>query len=646
MTDLEYKQSVALLNLWANAYYTKDAPLASDDEYDRLYALVQKHEQTHTPLKSSPTQRVGDALLSGFNKQTHIKRMWSLDDVFNATDLSQWLKRVAKSFDNATFYVEPKFDGASLSLVYTNGKLTHAITRGDGLAGEDVLVHASSIAGVLPFISHKNTIEIRGEVLIKKQDFNAINKELENSSQNLFANPRNMASGSLRQLDPKVTAKRRLMFLPWGFGENSLGLENYSDVMEAIYSFGFTKISHRKICTNHDEILEAYTELSSQKDKMDVLLDGMVVKVNSIAQETELGFTQKSPRWAVAFKFEAVEKTTFIKDVELSVGRSGAVTPVAILEPVLIEGAMVERATLHNFDEISKKDIRLGDKVFIIRSGDVIPKITASIKGLRNGSETKINAPTNCPVCGSHLLNEGVLLKCQNLECKARLINSIVHFASKPCLNIDGLGEKIVVQLFESKLISSILDLFFLRLEDLLKLEGFKEKKAQNLLNAIKNAQNQDCYRFINALGIEHIGIVASKEICKKFGDKFLDVSLEDLSSLYGFGGNMARSYVEFMQENKAFVEKLLGFLRPNFSALIVSEHNFFTGKTVVITGTLSVPRDKLKQDLESLGARISNSISKNTDLLICGENAGSKLSKAKDLTIKIITEKDLEDLM
>ncbi|MFA6685132.1 MAG: NAD-dependent DNA ligase LigA, partial [Arcobacteraceae bacterium] len=372
----------------------------------------------------------------------------------------------------------------------------------------------------------------------------------------------------------------------------------------------------------------------------------MVVKINSTAICDELGYTVKHPRWSCAYKFEAVEKSTILKDVILQVGRTGVVTPVAVLEPVDIEGVVVERATLHNFDEIARLDIKIGDTVTIIRSGDVIPKIIKVFHERRQGTETTIQRPTNCPDCGKELLDEGIILKCQNLECPSRVVNSIIHFASKNAMNIDGLGNKIVEQLYNEKKITDILDLYSLKYEDLIDLEGFKEKKINNLINAVANTKGSPCHKVINALGIELIGEVASKELCKKFGLDFVNATYDELIAIDGFGKEMADSVLEFSRVNKETVQKLFEIIEPTVQKIVQSTDSAFSGKTVVITGTLSISRDILKEQLESLGAKVASSVSKKTDYLICGSDAGSKLDKALELGVKVINEDELRSML
>ena len=648
MTEQEYKQNVELLKKWAEAYYKEDNPLVSDEVYDKLYREVEKFEEEHPKLidPDSPTQKVGGEVLEEFEKAKHLTKMWSMEDVFNDKELEEWVQRVYKNVGVCEFYCEPKFDGASLNLIYENGKLKQAITRGDGVIGEDVTHNAKAIKSIPKSINYQPLIEIRGEVLMPKYEFDKLNEERAKKGEPLFANPRNAAAGSMRQLDSSITAKRELIFQTWGVGENSLEYKKLSDMMDFIYGLGFKEPPKRKVCNDSSEIEAFYQEFVKIRDSFSVMLDGMVVKVNDISLQEKLGYTVKYPRWMCAYKFPAIEKMTKIKDIISQVGRTGVVTPVAIVEPVNIEGVVVERATLHNFDEIKRKDIRIGDTVIIIRSGDVIPKITKVLTEYRTGDEKVVQRPTHCPVCGSELLDEGILLKCQNLLCEARVVNSIIYFASKQCLNIEGLGDKIVKLLYDKGLIKSVLDLFELKKEDLLKLEGFKEKKVNNLLNAIESVKGAECWRFVNALGIEHIGEVASKKICQRFGIDFLNATKEELLDIEGFGEEMAESVLEFLRVNKELVTKLLSIINPKNPDIKEIKESPFTGKTVVLTGTMSEPRSNIKEELENLGAKVTNSVSKKTDFVIYGEDAGSKLEKAKKLGVATISEDKMREMI
>lgn len=645
----EYKDAVSLLNKYSYFYYIEDNPITTDEIYDKLYHQVLDYE-TDNPqnlLQNSPTQRVGGGISQGFTKANHKSKMWSLEDVFNEEDLQKWLTRVLKFNKNISFYCEPKYDGASLNLLYNDGKLIQAITRGDGIEGEDITNNAKTIKTIPFFIDYKEFIEIRGEIVIFKSQFEKINQERLKNNEALFANPRNAAAGSLRQLDSKITAKRNLVFLPYGIGQNSLLMPLLSKKMDIIYSLGFKKPPYRATCKNLSEIQNIYEKMKNERDNYNMMLDGMVVKIDEIDKENDLGYTVKYPRWAVAYKFPAVEKITTVRDILLQVGRSGVITPVAVVEPVNIDGVVVERATLHNFDEIQRKDIRIHDKVIILRSGDVIPKIVKVLKEQRDTTQIEIFRPKFCPICNSKLLDEGALIKCQNLTCKARVINSIIYFASKQCLNIDGLGKKIVKSLFDEHVINSVEDIFYLTKEKLLNIEGFKEKKSQNLLDAINNAKGCECWRFIKSLAIQHIGEVASKSLCDNFGVNFLDVDKEQLMVIDGIGEEMVESILEFIEVNKEYIKRLETILLPKSPKKKMQiKDNIFKDKTIVLTGTMSLPREKIKQILEKLGAKLTNTISKKTDFLIYGEDAGLKYEKAIKLGVEILTQQEMRSMI
>lgn len=643
----DYKKAVEQLNLYSYNYYVLDDPITTDEVYDNLYHEVLEYEQKNKNdiLASSPTQRIGDIVSSGFTKASHLSRMWSLEDVFDSQGLRTWLTKTYKLDSNISFYCEPKFDGASLNLIYENGELIHGITRGDGTIGELITQNVKTIRSIPLAIEHKQRIEIRGEVVIFKDEFDKINETRLKAGEAVFANPRNAAAGSLRQLDSSITASRNLVFLPYGVGENSLEHKLLSEKMAYIYELGFRKPPQRATCKSYDEIEAIYEVMKKDRDSYSMMLDGMVIKVNEIASQIDMGYTVKNPRFSVAYKFPAVEKITTVKSIVLQVGRSGAVTPVAQVEPTDIDGVVVERATLHNFDEIDRKDIRLNDKVIILRSGDVIPKIIKVLTHERDGSEVPYARPTLCPVCKSELLDEGVLLKCQNLECEARVVNSIIYFASKPCLNIDGLGNKIVEALFTSGLVKSVVDLFDLTLDKLLALEGFKEKKSQNLLNSLEAAKGCDYWRFINSLGIEHIGEVASKTLSENFGSSFIDATKEEIVACDGIGEEMAESLLEFVRVNHETILNLQEILKP-LEPLQKAEavENPFKGKTAVLTGTMSESRGAIKEMLEEFGAKVSGSVSKKTDFLIYGEDAGSKYDKAISLGVECLTEDEMRN--
>lgn len=640
----QYLEKVSLAKKYAQAYYVDDEPLASDEEYDKLLRELKDFESKNESLisKDSPTQHIGSVIQSEFKKIRHLKKMWSMEDVFDEEELRAWAKRAR--CENG-FFVEAKFDGASLNLLYEDGKLISGATRGDGEVGEDISLNVLEIDNIPKTIAYKGKIEIRGEVLILKDDFEALNESRAKEAQSLFANPRNAASGSLRQLDTSITRARKLKFYPWGVGEHSLNFKKHSEIMDFIRALGFLKDDFIRLCENLDEVLKAYKELLALRDKKPMMMDGMVVRIDDLALCESLSYTVKFPRFMAAFKFPALEKSTKLLGVNLQVGRSGLVTPVAVLEPVELDGVRVSSASLHNFDEIARLDIRINDYVAVIRSGDVIPKITNVYKDRREGKELLISRPKLCPVCESELLDEGILIRCQNLNCEARLVNSIIYFVSKKCMNIDGLGESIVELLYKHKKISSIESIYSLKYSDFENLEGFKDKKINNLLSSIEASKDNELFKFISALGIEHIGEVAAKKIASCFSFEWLDKKKEDFESLEGFGEQMALSLEDFLAINKERILHFYSILRLK-NTQQESKTSIFTAKIVVITGTLSKPRDEFKALLESMGAKVSSSISAKTDFLLCGKDAGSKLEKAKALGIKILSEEEFNSLL
>jgi DNA ligase (NAD+) len=648
MTNEQYQEKIQLLKKWAHAYYVEDNPIATDDEYDKLYHEVLDYEIQNPSdvAEDSPTKRVGGVVRDEFSKAKHIKRMWSMEDVFDRDEVVEWLERVEKNIGECEYFCEPKFDGASMNLLYEGGKLVRAITRGDGVVGEEVTDNVRTIRSVPLSIDYDGLIEIRGEVVIRKDDFEQINAERLEEGENLFANPRNAAAGSLRQLDSSITAKRRLVFYPWGLGENSLEHRKLSEKMDYVYTLGFLEPPFAQDCQGINEIEAFYRMLIEKRDEIPMMMDGMVLKVDEVAKQEEIGYTVKFPKWMCAYKFPAVEKVTKINAITLQVGRTGVVTPVAEIEPVNIEGAMVSRATLHNFDEIERKDIHIGDSVIIIRSGDVIPKIIKVLEDRRDGNEMVVTRPTECPTCNSELLDEGTLIKCQNLHCPDRVINSIIHFARKGCMNIDGLGSKIVELLVKEEIIKDILDLYFIKYEDLEHLEGFKAKRINNLIGAIQATKGVPLYRLINAMGIEHIGEVASKALALEFGLGIVDAEFDAVVAIDGIGEEMANSLLEFMRVNHDFVLQLFETIQPTVEEKVEAEENPFKNKTVVLTGSMSVSRSVVKEMLEKLGAKVSGSVSKKTDYVIYGDDAGSKLTKAESLGVKTLREDEMREML
>lgn len=648
MTNEQYLEKTNILKKWAHAYYVDDNPIATDEEYDKLYHEVLDYETANPKevVEDSPTARVGGVVRDEFSKAKHIKRMWSMEDVFTQDEVQEWLDRVAKNVGKCDYFCEPKFDGASMNLLYEGGKLVRAITRGDGVIGEEVTDNVRTIRSVPLSIDYDELIEIRGEVVIRKNDFEIINRERLEEGEQPFANPRNAAAGSLRQLDSTVTAKRRLVFYPWGLGENTLPYATLSEKMDFVYKQGFLEPPYMRECKSIEEIEDFYQFLISKRDEIPMMMDGMVIKVDEVNLQEDLGYTVKVPKWMCAYKFPAVEKVTKVNAITIQVGRTGVLTPVAEVEPVDLDGAVIARATLHNFDEIERKGLMVGDSVILIRSGDVIPKITKVLDDRRDGTEVAIERPTECPTCHTEVLDEGTLIKCQNLDCPDRIVNSIIHFAKKGCMNIDGLGSKIVEILVKEEKIKDILGLYHLEFSDLEGMEGFKEKRINKLLDAIADTKGVPLHRLISAMGIEHIGEVAGKSLALEFGLDIVDGTEEQIVAIDGIGEEMANSLLEFMRVNKEEVLKLFDVVQPKVEVKVEAEENPFKGKTVVLTGSMSVSRGVVKEMLEKLGAKVSGSVSKKTDFLIYGEDAGSKLDKAEKLGVATLSENEMRGMV
>lgn len=646
----EYNTDIEKLIKWAHAYYVLDNPIATDEEYDSLARKCKAFEETHTLLKhpNTPNDRVGGEPSKKFNKEKHISRMWSQEDIFNEEELNNWLESIYK-FNIYNFVVEPKYDGLSLDLVYENGKLLKAITRGDGTTGEDVTVNAKTIRSIPLTIPYLGLIEIRGEVLMKKSDFDNLNKERSLNDEPLFANARNAAAGSLRQLDSKITASRKLWFVPWGIGSDTT--HRYKEfqyhngsIFMLVEEFGFYVPELPDSVFMGDEILDYYHSYISKRADMEFMIDGMMIKVNDADRCEEIGYTNKFPRWSCAFKFPAMEKVATVTSIIDQVGRTGVITPVAVIDPIEIDGSIVSRATLHNYSEIDRLGLKINDKIILIKSGDIIPKITKVLVDRRT-NPIDIIRPTNCPSCNSTLVEESIELRCVNSECMSRIVNSIAYFASRDCAFIDGLGIKIIQQLVDNGLLKSIIDLYKLTKSDLSKLDGFKDKKVDNILTGIENSKGMDLYRLIAGLGIEHTGVRMSKDLCKQYGLRLLDLTVDELSATDNVGMVTATSIVDYINNNRDMINELIAITNPKIENKVVDTSHPLFGKNVVITGSFPTSRKEIEERLESLGARIKSSVNSNTDILLAGESAGSKLNKAKELGITIWNEDNLKEL-
>ena len=639
-------------------YYVLDNPTISDFEYDALMRELKKLEEENPQYKSdtSPTVRVGGVALKEFNQVTHTVPMISLQDVFSFDELCDFDRRVKEAVGEVNYIVELKIDGLSVSLLYENGKFVKGATRGDGVVGEDVTENLKTIKSIPLTINDTNTLEVRGEVYIPKKDFEILNIQREEREEPLFANPRNAAAGSLRQLDSKITAERRLNIFVFNIqrysGESILSHEKGLNYLSDL---GFKVSPNRHVCKNINEVIEVIKNIGETKGNLPFEIDGAVVKVDEIEKRDILGNTAKFPRWAAAYKFPAEKKTTKLIDIEVQVGRTGAITPTAILEPVLVSGSTVSRAALHNEDYIKEKDIRIGDTVVIQKAGEIIPEVVEVVLDKRDGSEKEFKMPSNCPACGEEVvrLKGEAAVKCINISCPAQLKRNIIHFASRDAMNIEGMGPRVIDLLMENNLLKDAADIYYLKKEDLLSLPRMGEKSVNNLLESINKTKDNHLSKLVFALGIRYIGSKAAKNLCERFKsiDEIKNASYDDLVNVDEIGSKMAESIIDFFKEDKNIkvIEKL-ELAGINFQ--IKEENNsiestVLLGKTFVLTGTLSkYTRNEAKEIIESLGGKVSSSVSKKTSYLLAGEEAGSKLKKAEDLGVAILSEEDFEVLI
>jgi DNA ligase (NAD+) len=656
----EIEKLVKELNDHSYRYYVLDAPVISDAEYDKLFRhLKDLEEKHHYILPDSPTHRVGAPPLDKFEKIKHVEPMLSLDNAFSHDEVREFDQRVKRFLKRSTdieYTVEPKYDGLAMELSYRNGLLHHASTRGDGVEGEDVTTNIRTIKaiplkieGVSPI---PEVIDIRGEVFIDIREFEALNREREKQREPAFANPRNAAAGSVRQLDSSITASRKLYMACYGVGAaKGTEFRSQADFMAWLKKAHFPVPALFEVVTGVEKVIESIKKIEERRGKLAFETDGAVIKVNDFGLQKELGVKTREPRWATAYKFPAHQGTTVIEDIVASVGRTGAITPVAIMKPVGIGGVTVSRSTLHNWDEIERKDIRIGDAVVIERAGDVIPHVVTVIKEKRTGKEKKFPPPRVCPVCGSQVArSEGeVAYRCIGLNCEAQVLERIYHYASRGAMDIDGLGGKSVELLYEQGLIRHFVDLYKLKKEQLLELPRFAEKSAQNLIDAIEASKTTTLARFLYALGIEHVGEYAAKLLAKHFErlDDLYRVERNRIMEIRQMGEKLADSIAGFFseKENLQTLETLkklgLTITNPDYAITARKEKGPLDGMTFVITGTLSRPREEVEELIERNGGRASGSVSKKTNYVLAGEDAGSKLVKAKDLNVKVISEAD-----
>ena len=648
---------VALLNKYSYDYYVEDNPQISDTEYDTLYKQLEKLEQEYPEfiLDNSPTQRVGDRVLDEFEKVIHKVPMLSLSNTFSIEDLRDFDSRISKlSSDNSIEYIcELKIDGLAISINYENGKLVSAATRGDGTVGENVTENIKTIFSIPKTLKTKKSFEVRGEVYLPKKSFELLNKEREENNEVLFANPRNAAAGSLRQLDSKITAKRRLSaFIYSVVGDENINSQKMALTVAA--DLGLPVNPNFKLCKTIDEVVDYIMYWEEHKQDLPYEIDGIVIKVNSYSLQEEIGSTQKSPRWATAYKFPEEELATKLLDIELSVGRTGIITPVAVLNPINISGSTVSKASLHNKDIIDDLDIHIGDMVVVKKAGEIIPKVVRVVKELRLANSEKYVMPNICPSCKSKTFTkEGdPFTRCLNPDCPEQNIRKIIHFASREALNIEGLGDKVVATLYEKGIIKHTIDLFSLDRNKLVELERMGDKSVDNLLNAIENSKQSSLDKVIFALGILNVGKKAGKILAEYYKNltNFSKATVDELLELPDIGLITAESIVDYLSNdnNLRFINELIEIgMNPQYEIQNKNTDNIFSGKTIVLTGKLvELTRNEAKEYLERFGAKVTGSVTSKTDYVIAGEKAGSKLAKAEQLGIQVLSEDEFIDIM
>lgn len=647
------KELVELLNRYATEYYTSDNPSVSDSEYDRLYRELVELEKAHPEhvLPDSPTHRVGGKILDGFEKYSHQYPLYSLQDAFSREELDAFDARVRKELDDVTYICELKIDGLSISLTYEQGIFVAGATRGDGSVGENITENLKRVKDIPLSLPEKLDITVRGECYMPRASFDQVNQSRQENGEPEFANPRNAAAGTLRQLDTAVVAKRNLATFLYQEASPSTR-DSQEKVLEHLEQLGFVVNSRRLLAHSMDEVWQFIREVGQERDQLPYDIDGVVIKVNDLAGQEQLGFTVKAPKWAVAYKFPAEEKEAKLLSVDWTVGRTGVVTPTANLTPVQLAGTTVSRATLHNVDYIAEKDIRKDDTVIVYKAGDIIPAVLRVVESKRV-SEEKLDIPTNCPSCDSKLLHfeDEVALRCINPRCPAQIKEGLTHFASRDAMNISGLGPSVVEKLFEAQLVKDVADIYRLTVEDLLLLDGIKEKSAQKLYQAIQASKENSAEKLLFGLGIRHVGSKASQLLLQNFHsiESLAQANPEEIASIESLGSVIAQSLQTYFATEGS--EILLRELKESgvnldYKGQTVAANAALSGLTVVLTGKLErLTRSEAKNKLESLGAKVTGSVSKKTDLVVAGADAGSKLQKAQELGIEIRDEAWLESL-
>ena len=649
-----------LLQYYTQKYFD-DAQVVSDYEYDMLMRELKQIEAEYPDLitKDSPTQKVGSSIKKGFNKITHEVPLQSLQDVFTFAEVEDFDKRMRKiAEENGTeldYVVETKIDGLSAALEYKNGKFVVGATRGDGLVGEDVTKNLATIKTIPKQLKEDINITVRGEVFISKKDFEKLNENRLMEEEELFANARNAAAGSLRQLDSKITAKRPLDIYIFNVQKSEdIPFKTHYESLLYMEKLGFNVNPVKILCKNITEVLEAIKKIGNDREKLNFGIDGAVVKVNDLALREKIGTTYKTPKWAVAYKYPPEKKQTLLKDITFQVGRTGAITPMAILEPVVVAGSKISKTTLHNEDYIRERDIKIGDTVVIQKAGDVIPEVVEVVKKKRTGEEKDFAMPEFCPVCGAPAIREEgeAVLYCMGVECPAKLYRSIIHFASKDAMDIEGLGDALISEFIDRGYINNIADIYNLTYEQIASLKKNGKKFAQNLMDAIEESKHRDLYRLINSLGIRHVGVKLAKSLTKNYKtmDKLMRASVETLRMKDDIRAITAKSIYKFFRQEQT--KDLISRLKKagvNMSVIETEENSDlrFEGKTFVLTGTLeNYSRGDASEIIEKFGGKTSTSVSKKTNYVLAGEDAGSKLTKARELGVQIITEQEFMEMI
>ena len=649
---------IGIINKASYEYYVLDTPTITDQEYDDAYTELQRLENKYPELKreDSPTNRVGGEAIDKFQKVTHRSPMLSFDDIFNEEEIMLFDERIKKTVSKPEYTLEPKMDGLSGSLIYENGVLVRAATRGDGITGEDITINVKTIKSVPLRLTKDINIEVRGEIYMSKKSFNKANIERQKNNEKEFANPRNAAAGSVRQLDSKITAKRDLDFMAYFIpNPEDYGITKQEESISFLKELGFvTNIKLNGLAKNSKDIINYVHDLNTKRESLPYEIDGVVIKVDSLEDEKKLGMTSRVPRWGIAYKFPAVEVLTTLKEIKFTVGRTGKITPNAIFNPVHVDGSLVSKATLHNEDYCIEKDVRVGDTISVRKAGDVIPEVVEVKLERRKEESIPFKMIEECPICGTKLIKKDAMHFCPNEDCGARKIEGLEHFVSRDAMYIDGFGERIIEDFYNEGFLTKIEDFYHLykHKDELMTMEGFGEKSVNNLLDAITNSKNNSLERLIFGLGIRHVGKKTAKILANYFGemDKLMKADYDLLSNIPDIGDIIAKSIIDYFskEENIKLINNLknLNVNMEYTGTKVDTSNDKINGKTFVITGTLSESRDAYKEKLESLGANVTGSVTSKTDYVLVGENPGSKYDKAISLGITILNEEDYKKMI